>query len=289
MNNDNGRGACRVIALGFFDGVHVGHGALLRRVAETAARLGAVPSAFTFDTHPEKLILKSPMPLLSTPADRAWLMCRYYGIRDVIVAPFDRHMMHMPWREFVTEFLVKNNAAVHLVAGHDFHFGYQGEGNPDRLRALCREVGLGCDIVPKVEQDHITVSSTYIRTLVAQGELERAGFFLGHPHTLQAEADAPAGPDGAAALRFPPGILLPEAGAYLCQVHAEDAAWPSALEISACGGAPTLWPLDGGGAVGGGPRLELFARLERAPGRAGMPLSPEEAGRIRSYFTLRGI
>ena len=68
----------RVIALGFFDGVHLGHGALLNRVGEMAARLKAVPAAVTFDTHPENLILKSPaVPLLSSPLDRAELLRRY--------------------------------------------------------------------------------------------------------------------------------------------------------------------------------------------------------------------
>ena len=174
----------RVIALGFFDGVHRGHGALLRRVTEQAAALGAVPAAVTFDTHPENLILHSPMPLLSSPTDRADLMRRCYGIRDVIVARFDERMMHMPWRDFITEYLVQEHGAVHLVAGHDFHFGYKGEGNPQRLQETCAQIGVGCDIVPKVEQDGITISSTYIRTLVAQGEMERANEFLGHPHTL---------------------------------------------------------------------------------------------------------
>ena len=140
----------RVIALGFFDGVHLGHGALLRRVGEKAAELGAVPAAVTFDTHPENLILKTPaVPLLSSPLDRAELMRRFYGIREVIVAHFDERMMHMPWREFVTDYLAGEHGAVHLVAGHDFHFGYKGEGNPERLQALCGELGIGCDITPR--------------------------------------------------------------------------------------------------------------------------------------------
>ena len=109
-------------------------------------------------------------------------MRRCYGIREVIVAHFDERMMHMPWREFVTDYLAAEHGAVHLVAGHDFHFGYMGgRGNPERLRALCGQLGIGCDIIPKVEKDHITISSTYIRTLIAQGEMERANQFLGHP------------------------------------------------------------------------------------------------------------
>ena len=218
----------RVIALGFFDGVHLGHGALLNRVREMAARLDAVPAAVTFDTHPENLILNAPaVPLLSSPLDRGSLMRRYYGIRDVIVAHFDERMMHMPWREFVTDYLVGEHGAVHLVAGHDFHFGYKGEGNPDRLRELCGELGIGCDIIPKVERDHITISSTYIRTLIAQGEMERANEFLGHPHTLT-DTVAHGKKLGSTLgfptvnLRFQPGVLVPAHGVYATKVWFEN-------------------------------------------------------------------
>ena len=65
------------------------------------------------------------------------------------MAHFDERMMHMPWREFVTDYLAAEHGAVHLVAGHDFHFGYKGEGNPERLRALCGQLGIGCDIIPR--------------------------------------------------------------------------------------------------------------------------------------------
>ena len=86
-------------------------------MTETAARLDAVPAAVTFDTHPENLILKSPVvPLLSSPMDRAELMRRCYGIRDVIVAHFDERMMHMSWQAFVEDYLVGEHGAVHLVA-----------------------------------------------------------------------------------------------------------------------------------------------------------------------------
>ena len=233
----------RVVALGFFDGVHIGHGALLRRVGEVAASLGAVPSAVTFDTHPTNLILKTPMPLLTSPLDRADLMRRYYGIRDVIVARFDERMMHMPWQEFVSDYLVKEHGAVHLVAGHDFHFGYKGEGNPERLEAMCRELGVGCDIIPKVEQDHITVSSTYIRTLIAQGEMERANQFLGHPHTLT-DTVAHGKKLGSTLgfptvnLRFQPGVLVPAHGVYATKVTFENGE--SHLAVTNVGVRPTV-------------------------------------------------
>lgn len=233
----------RVIALGFFDGVHRGHGALLSRVAEKAAELDAVPAAVTFDTHPENLILGSPLPLISSPLDRAELMRRCYGIHEVIVAHFDERMMHMNWEDFVTEFLIRENGAIHLVAGHDFHFGYKGEGNPGRLQAKCAELGVGCDIIPKIELDGITISSTYIRTLLAQGEIERANYFLGHPHTLTDTVHH--GKKLGTTLGFPtvnlhfqPGVLVPAHGVYASKVWFEDGA--GRLAVTNVGVRPTV-------------------------------------------------
>lgn len=233
----------RVIALGFFDGVHRGHGALLSRVAGKAAELGAAPAAVTFDTHPENLIFGSPMPLINSPLDRAELMRRYYGIREVIVAHFDDRMMHMPWEDFITEFLVREHGAVHLVAGHDFHFGYKGEGNPDRLREKCARLGVGCDIIPKVELDGITISSTYIRTLLAQGEIERANYFLGHPHPLTDTVQHGKKLGSTLGfptvnLRFQPGVLIPARGVYAARVWFENGE--SRCAVTNVGVRPTV-------------------------------------------------
>ena len=213
----------RVIALGFFDGVHKGHGALLRTVAQVADRLGAKPCAFTFDRSPTAAITGQAVPLLSSVEDRVWLMRRYYGIEEVIVAPFDG-MQKMDWQDFVSEYLQKELGCVHVVAGHDFHFGYMGKGNPQRLQEKCRELGMGCDIIQKVEQDGITISSTYIRTLIAQGEMERANQFLGHPHTLTNRV-AHGKKIGTTTLGFPTvnllipqGVIVPAFGVYATRV-----------------------------------------------------------------------
>ena len=173
-----------VIALGFFDGVHRGHGALLRRTAEVACRMNATPAAFTFDRPPKEVVTGKPVPLINSTQERQELMERLYGIQRVIVAPFDHGMMTMSWEDFITKLLVETYGAVHLVAGHDYRFGHKNEGTVERLREKCRELGLGCDIIPKVELEGITVSSTYIRTLLEQGDVERAALFLGHPHCL---------------------------------------------------------------------------------------------------------
>ena len=173
-----------VIALGFFDGVHRGHGALLQKTVQRAGELGAIPAVFTFDRPPKEVVTGRPMPLINSPEDRADLARRIYGIQQVILAPFDEAMMTMPWQDFITELLVKRHGAVHLVAGHDYHFGYKNQGDPRLLQEKCRELGIGCDIIPKVELEGVTVSSTYIRTLVEAGDVERAALFLGHRHCL---------------------------------------------------------------------------------------------------------
>ena len=286
----------------FRSGVHLGHGALLRRVSQLAAQRWAVPAAVTFDTHPTNLILKSPMPLLTSPSDRADLMMRYYGIREVIIAHFDRRMMELPWREFVTDYLVGEHGAIHLVVGHDHHFGYRGEGTPEKLKALCGELGLGCDIIPKVERDHVTISSTYIRTLIAQGELELANAFLGHPHTLT-DTVAHGKKLGSTLgfptvnLRFQPGVLVPAHGVYAAKVYFENG--DSRMAVTNIGVRPTVddgdrvtvegFILDfDGDLYGKTVRMELYKRLrgeEKFPSLEALRAEVlRNAEQTRAYF-----
>ena len=218
----------RDIALGFFDGVHLGHGALLSRCVQRARELEAIPAAFTFDAHPSTLIPgKEPVPLLSTVADRARLMERCYGIEDVIVGHYDQGMMTTPWRDFVIQLLVKEYGAIHLVVGHDYRFGYKGEGTPQKLRELCGELGLGCDVVERVELEGITVSSTHIRSLIAQGEMAQAVKFLGHPYVLTDTVSHGKRLGSALGfptvnLRFPAQMLVPAYGVYAPRVVFEN-------------------------------------------------------------------
>ena len=168
----------RVIALGFFDGVHIGHGALLKKTYERARELDAVPSAMSFDTHPDTLVFGTPAELLNTMDERKHLMQSLYGIEDVIFCHFDRDMMNMPWEAFVEDYLVKELHACHLVCGHDYRFGARGIGDAQKLAEKCRALGLGCDVIGEVKLDGITVSSTYLRTLLKAGEMETAVRFF---------------------------------------------------------------------------------------------------------------
>ena len=224
----------RVIALGFFDGVHLGHGALLRRTAEEAARRGCTPAVFTFDRPPKEVVTGTPCPLINSPEDRRDLIRRLYGIADILMVPFDQEMMTTSWEDFVTEILVRRYHAVHLVAGHDHHFGHKNAGTPELLTRKCGELGLGCDIIPKVEIAGITVSSTYIRRLLELGQISRANRFLGHPHTLTGVVRHGRGIGSArlfptANLTLSPHVLVPSHGVYATRAVLEDGACYAAV------------------------------------------------------------
>ena len=216
-----------VIALGFFDGVHRGHGALLKKTVERAQALGAEPVVFTFDRPPKEVVTGKPVFLINSPEDRRELVKRIYGIDRVVMAPFDREMMTLPWDAFIEEKLVKELGAAHLVAGHDYHFGYKNQGDPQLLQEKCRELGLGCDIIPKVEVEGITVSSTYIRTLVEAGDVERAAVFLGHRHCMtrtvgHGQRIGRTIGIPTVNLTVPSHVLVPQHGVYVSRVYLPD-------------------------------------------------------------------
>ena len=169
----------RVLALGFFDGVHLGHQALLRTAVDRAEELGLTPAVFTFDRSPKEAVTGIKVELLTTVEERMEIVRQLFAIEDVIVAPFDRNMMTMSWEAFI-DLLVERYHAGHLVVGHDFRFGHRNSGTPQLLAQRCEELGLGWDIVPAVSFDGTEVSSTHIRTLLQEKRWEEAKRFLGH-------------------------------------------------------------------------------------------------------------
>ncbi len=214
MKNDK-----RVFALGFFDGVHVGHQALLRECVRLASELDCQSAAITFDTHPDALVLGKAPALINTGADRLRLL-RSYGIGPVYTFYFNQETMTMPWQDFFQVLL--DCGAEGIVCGNDFHFGYRGQGDANKLRAVCAERGIPCVTVPEQTVDGIRVSSTHIRGLLEAGEMETAVVFLGHPHMLTGTVVSgrrlgrtlgiPT-----ANLHLPEGVLSPRFGVYACK------------------------------------------------------------------------
>ncbi len=223
----------RVIALGFFDGVHIGHGALLRRTKERAAEIGAMPSVLSFDVHPDTLVFEKEVPLINSALGREDLIRRCYGIDNVVFLHFNHRIMCMPWQDFI-EHLMKELNICHIVVGHDFSFGYKGAGTASKLRTYCEERGIGCDIIAPVMLDGRIVSSTYIRGLIQEGEMEQAERYLGHPHTLldTVRSGYHLGTKMGAPtinMHFPEGVIVPRYGVYAARVFLEDGSGHAAV------------------------------------------------------------
>ena len=215
----------RAIALGFFDGVHIGHGALLNKTRERAEEVGATPSVLSFDIHPDTLVFGTEVPLINSAIGREELIRRLYGIDNVVFLHFNRHMMQMPWEEFAASIVEELNIAW-IVVGHDFCFGYKGQGTAQRLKLWCEERGIGCDIIPAVKLDGEIVSSTAIRGLITEGRMEEANRLLGHPHTLADTVHSGyhlGRKLGTPTINmyFPEGVLIPRFGVYASKVCLE--------------------------------------------------------------------
>ena len=213
----------RVIALGFFDGVHLGHQALLKKAVERGVERGFVPAVFTFDRSPKEFVSGVKVPLLTTTEERRAAVQRHSGIEEVIAVPFDEEMMHTPWESFVSMLAEKYHAGW-LVAGHDFRFGHKNEGTPQLLQEKAAQLGLGCDIIPAVMLEGETVSSTLIRRLLREGDVQKANRFLGSAYTITGTVRHGKGLGrtiGAPTLNVIPaeGLLIPAYGVYATRVY----------------------------------------------------------------------
>ena len=237
----------RAIALGFFDGVHLGHQALLRRTADRAGALGLAPALLTFDRSPREFVTGTPVPLLTTVQERSRAARELVPGMDVIAAPFDRAMMTMPWEDFVV-MLAETYQARWLVAGHDFRFGHKNSGTAALLREKAAALGIGCDIIPAVQLEGVTVSSTHIRALLERGEAEEAARFLGRPFAISGLVRH-GKRLGSSRLGAPtvnlipdPRQLVPAFGVYAARVTVDGAVRPAVTNV---GVRPTV-DTDGG-------------------------------------------
>ena len=230
----------KIYALGFFDGVHLGHQALLENCRMLAEQLGARPAALTFDVHPQDLVQGNAPVLINTPADRC-LLLEQFGMTSIHTLQFDHRMRQMPWQDFF-RYLTDELGAAGLVCGHDFRFGYQGQGNAQLLQQACLEKGIPCVVVPEQIKEGIRISSTCIRRLLQDSQLEKAVEFLGHPHILSGTVisgrklgrtiGVPT-----ANVQIPEGVILPASGVYACKVRIHQEQY---LAVTNVGDRPTV-------------------------------------------------
>ena len=228
-----------VFALGFFDGVHLGHQALLSRCREIADSLGCKAGVVTFLGHPDTLVRGITPSLINTSADRKKLLTRFH-MDAVVELPFDKAMMEMPWQDFFR--LLQQHGAAGVVCGEDFHFGNRGEGTAEKLAQACWEAGIPCGVIPEQKLDGVTVSSTHIRGLLESGQMEEANRFLGHPHILSGTVISgrqlgrtlgiPT-----ANLAKPEGVAELPHGVYACKALVEEKRY---LAVTNIGSRPTV-------------------------------------------------
>ena len=175
-----------VVALGMFDGVHLGHRALLTRAAQLAHANGDEAVAFTYTNHPKELF-SGAFAYLCTPAQREALI-RECGCDRVDSIPFDRAFASMEPEAFLDWLNARYHGAIAaIVAGYDYRFGAGAKGDTALLHTLCATRGIGCVVIDKVSVNGITCASTRVREAIAAGDLELATLLLGRPHVLSGE------------------------------------------------------------------------------------------------------
>ena len=227
-----------IYALGFFDGVHLGHQALLDAVKNLA--LPGMRGVVTFLDHPDTLVLGQTPGLINTPKDRE-LLLKHYGMDRIVALPFDEKTRSTPWRAFLED-LREHHGAAGFVCGEDFRFGAKGAGNAALLAQVCREAGLPFAVVPEQTIEGCRISSTFIRQLLNRGDMEKAVRYMGHPyiltgtvvhgHQLGRTLGIPT-----ANLAFPKGLATPKFGVYGCTTYIDGKTY---LAVTNLGTRPTV-------------------------------------------------
>ncbi len=228
-----------IYALGFFDGVHLGHQALLAACGQLAQRENARCGAITFLQHPQTLFTQDAPALINTDADRDRLM-RQFGVEVIRKLAVTKEVMSTNWQDFLLELLAEGAAG--FVCGEDYRFGHKGEGNAQLLQDFCAERGLPCVIVPDQLLGGVRVSSTHIRSLLEQGQMEQAVRFLGHPHILTGTVVSGRGLGHTlgiptANLALPENLVQPKFGVYACTVIVDGKEYPAVTNV---GNRPTV-------------------------------------------------
>ncbi|QPJ61236.1 MAG: bifunctional riboflavin kinase/FAD synthetase [Candidatus Nitronauta litoralis] len=173
-----------VVALGNFDGVHIGHQMIFRRVAEIAQQKKGTGLAFTFQPHPITVLNPGSAPLLLTTFRKKMELIEQSGIDLVWCARFNRNLAKLEPREFVKKFLVDSLNAKEVVVGFDYAFGRGRQGTIPFLKKLGQEFQFQVHVIEQVKIDGQGVSSSYVRELLEEGSVEKAAIFLGRPYSL---------------------------------------------------------------------------------------------------------
>lgn len=173
-----------VLAIGNFDGVHLGHGALVRRLVQAARQHAGVPTVLTFEPHPREFFSPKSAPARLTTLREKLELLNECGAEQAMVCRFDAAFAALSAEQFVEEVLVRGLQVRHVIIGDDFRFGKARKGDLELLRIEGEKHGFGVEAMASVIVDGERVSSSGVREALAGGDMERAARLLGRPYVI---------------------------------------------------------------------------------------------------------
>lgn len=206
------------VAIGMFDGVHLGHRVVLNQALDFARARGLKSLVLTFENHPQTVVSKTPLPLLSTTEERLQAFAEM-GFDAALVLDFTPQLRELTADRFVQDVLVEGLHAQMVSVGYDHRFGADRRGDGEFLKASGQRHGFEVAIVEPIRVDEQIISSTMIRKLLAYGDIEQAGRLLGHPYRVCGQVERGVGRGRTigfptANITLPPLRLLPKQGVY---------------------------------------------------------------------------
>jgi riboflavin kinase/FMN adenylyltransferase len=224
------------VTVGFFDGVHRGHQAVLGRTVEVAADSGLVPVAVTFDRHPREILTPSDVPHLLTTLERKAGLIAALGFRAMVVLEFTEEFSRWSPEEFVRRVQVEGLRAGHVCVGSNFTFGHKAAGNLATLTELGRSHRFSVEGVDLVELNGRPVSSSSIRAALSRGQLDWPTEALGRRYVVDGTVTPGAGRGAGlgfptANLEVPPRMLLPGEGVYAGKAHVGEDSHVAAINV----------------------------------------------------------
>lgn len=173
-----------VITIGTFDGVHLGHRAILDEVVKHTKEVKGESVLLTFEPHPRKILFPDKPLKLLTPLDKKLELITEASIQHIVVVPFTKEFATLTAREYISDFIVKLFKPESIVLGYDHHFGHDRSGNIQLLKDLQPQYGYNIFEIPAQLIDEAAVSSTKIRNALAEGLVQEAADMMGHNYTL---------------------------------------------------------------------------------------------------------
>jgi riboflavin kinase/FMN adenylyltransferase len=223
------------LAIGVFDGVHLGHQAVISTSAEHAQAASGTPVVVTFDPHPEKVLRPDKAPHLLTGTEHKIALTRTFGVRHLLIIPFDKQFAATEPEDFVQQLVQHSNPLREICVGHKWSFGKNRRGNLQVLTKLGAEFDFNVVGIPPVTVNGEIVSSTTIRRAVEAGDLKKAAAMLGREYTILGTVVR--GDDLGKKIGFPTANLsahseqFPPNGVYFAEAKLDDIVYPGVVNL----------------------------------------------------------